>query len=96
MYAYFQDMPGVSEEVATRVEAQIGQEPVPGLVAHVAGPTPVGWRIIDVWDTEESYVRFQRERLNPAVEVTTQGLTPPERPFEFQSVTGVGRLAHRS
>jgi hypothetical protein len=95
MYAYCQDMPGVSEEVATRVEAQIGPQPIAGLVAHVAGPTSVGWRIIDVWETEESYIRFHEDRLNPAVEVATRGLTPPGRPFEFHSVTSVDRLPRR-
>ncbi len=96
MYAYCQDMPGVTEEMATRVEAEVGADPIAGLVAHVSGPTANGWRIIDIWETEEAYTRFQVDRLHPALQVATRGLDPPERPFAFQPVTSVDRLARRS
>ena len=67
MYAYCQEMPGVTEEMATKVDAEVGDAPVAGLIAHVSGPTAVGWRIIDVWESEEDYDRFVAERLNPAL-----------------------------
>lgn len=96
MYAYCQDMPGVTEEMATKVDHEVGPEPVAGLVAHVAGPTATGWRIIDVWESEEACHRFQAERLNPALAVATEGSTPPQRPFEFYPVTGVRALTRLS
>jgi hypothetical protein len=96
MYACCQEMPGVTEEMATRVEAEVGEAPVPGLVAHVSGPSQTGWRIIDVWETEEDANRFVVERLNPAVQVATRGSAPPDRPFESYAVTSVGVLARRS
>jgi hypothetical protein len=39
----------------------------PGLVTHLAGPTPDGrWRVIDVWDTENSASRFyESDRFAP-------------------------------
>jgi hypothetical protein len=40
---------------------------VPGMIFHVSGPTATGWRVIDVWADEAAMVRFQRERLGPAV-----------------------------
>jgi hypothetical protein len=96
MYAYCLDMPGVTEEMATRVDTEVGGAPVKGLVAHVSGPSPTGWRIIDVWESEEEYNHFQAERLNPALQVATDGATPPSRPFESLAVTGIDRLVRRS
>ena len=75
----------VTEEMATKVETEVGKAPVAGLVAHVSGPTATGWRIIDVWESEEDYHRFVDERLNPALQVATRGQTPPSRPFDFLS-----------
>ena len=35
------------------------------IVSHVAGPTPDGgWRVVDVWESEEALGRF-RQRLVP-------------------------------
>ena len=96
MYAYCQEMPGVTEEMATKVDREVGDAPVVGLVAHVSGPTAAGWRIIDVWESEEDYHRFEVDRLNPARQVATRGTTPPDRPFESHSVTGVDGLARRN
>ena len=96
MYAYCREMPGVTEEMATRVDAEVGEAPVAGLVAQVSGPTAVGWRIIDVWESEEDYMRFLADRLNPALAVAaTGGVSRPSRPFESFSVTSVSSLARR-
>jgi hypothetical protein len=96
MYAYCNEMPGVTEEMASKVDAEVGAAPVPGLIAHVAGPTPDGWRIIDVWESEDDYKHFQAERLNPALQVATRDAPPPRRPFESFAVTGVAGLERRS
>lgn len=38
------------------------------IVSHVAGPTPDGgWRVVDVWESEEALERF-RQRLMPLLE----------------------------
>lgn len=96
MYAYCLEMPGVTEEIATKVDKEVGDAPISGLVAHVSGPTAMGWRIIDVWESEEDYHRFEVDRLNPARHVATRGLAPPDRPFESHSVTSVDGLARRN
>jgi hypothetical protein len=88
-------MPGVTEEMATRVEKEVGDAPIAGLVAHVSGLTSVGWRIIDVWESEGDYHRFATERLNPALQAATSGHAPPSRPFEPLSVTGANGLSRR-
>lgn len=38
----------------------------PGLVVHLAGPIDEGVRVISVWESEQSWRRFQSERLEPA------------------------------
>jgi len=32
--------------------------PVKGLLAHIAGPMPGGWRVIDVWQSRAAFNRF--------------------------------------
>ena len=32
--------------------------PVEGLVAHIAGDTGSGFRVVDVWESEEAFRRF--------------------------------------
>lgn len=38
------------------------------IVSHIAGPTPDGgWRVVDVWESEEALGRF-RQKLLPLLE----------------------------
>ena len=39
-----------------------------GGLFHVAGPMPGGWRVLDIWESRESFERFAEERLKPAIE----------------------------
>jgi hypothetical protein len=32
--------------------------PVKGVLAHIAGPVPGGWRVIDVWRSRAAFTRF--------------------------------------
>jgi len=32
--------------------------PVKGVLAHMAGPMPKGWRVVDVWQSEAAFKRF--------------------------------------
>ena len=88
MYAYCQDMPGITQEQARLVEDEIGSAPVEGCVAHVAGPYDGGWRIIDVWQDHAALERFQAERLFPALARVT-GTTERPAAFEVRDVTSV-------
>jgi hypothetical protein len=70
------DNPDGSQEIYDRVREQLGLERPAGGIFHVAGPSPNGgWRVIEVWESEEDAKRFATERLRPAfVEV---GAPPP-------------------
>jgi hypothetical protein len=44
--------------------ASVADWPVKGLLVHVAGQGPNGFRVIDVWQSEEAFQRFS-EKLMP-------------------------------
>jgi len=64
------DNPEGSEEIYDKVREQLGLEEKPaGAILHAAGPSPNGgWRIIEVWESQEDADRFFEDRLTPAFE----------------------------
>lgn len=67
MYAICRDMPGVSASEAAAVGLRCQQAgPPAGAVATVGGPTSEGWRIITVWQDQQSWTRFRDAVLRPA------------------------------
>lgn len=48
----------------------------PGCLMHVAGPYDGGLRAIDVWESQEAFDAFLRERLQPAL--VKNGVAPPK------------------
>lgn len=62
------DNPNGSQEIYDRVREQLGLETSAGGIFHVAGPSPNGgWRVIEVWISEEEANRFYEERFVPAL-----------------------------
>ena len=74
-YAFVQDIAS-SWEVYERVARGLTEPTPEGLLFHLAGPTDEGFRIIDVWETEQAFCRFRSERLQPAI----AALGAPSRP----------------
>ena len=71
------DNPEGSRETYDRVREQLGLERPAGGIFHVAGPSPNGgWRVIEVWESEEDAKRFV-ERLRPAFEAVGATAPPP-------------------
>jgi hypothetical protein len=58
------------DEIATKVWGgkskpdSVGDWPVDGLLVHAAGQGPNGFRVVDVWESEEAARRFG-EKLQP-------------------------------
>ncbi|OUC93859.1 hypothetical protein [Streptomyces swartbergensis] len=62
------DQPGMTqaqyEQVSDKVNRGRGlvknpaDWPVPGLISHTSAPTPNGWYVADVWESEEAFQRF--------------------------------------
>jgi hypothetical protein len=74
-YAFVQDVASSWEQYRRFAAALV--EPAPaGLILHVAGPTDEGFRIIDIWESEDAWQQFRGERLAPAI----AALGGPSRP----------------
>ncbi|SFP10491.1 hypothetical protein SAMN05660464_2062 [Geodermatophilus dictyosporus] len=67
-----------------------GDWPVEGLLSHVAGQGPQGFRIVDVWDSEDSCRRFG-EQLAPVLQQT--GITDPPEVYPAQTFVSAA-LSH--
>jgi hypothetical protein len=78
------DNPQGSQETYDQVREQAGLDRAAGGVLHVAGPSPNGgWRVIEVFDSEDAAKRFVQERLVPAFQAIG---APPPPPPEFWPV----------
>ena len=73
------DNPEGSQEDYDRVRERLDLEKPAGGIFHAAGPSPNGgWRVIEVWESEQDAKRFVKERLLPAFEAV--GAAPPPQP----------------
>ncbi len=76
-------------EMYVALHAEIGRRlsgPVEGLFFHVGRATGRGFQIIEVWETEEQYDRYDAEMLQPAIAELSGGQTAPGQPVveEFE------------
>jgi|GEM_PF-1687039 len=94
MYAFCQDMPGVSLEDQQTFAQMIDPAALQDCIAHVVGPIDGGCRMIDVWESKESYRRFQQEHLFPALQRWEEQRPAADAgdtaPFTITEVTGAG------
>lgn len=73
------DNPEGSQELYEQIRARLGLERPAGGIFHVAGPSPNGgWRVIEIWESEDEMNRFFQERFIPALhELGREGPPPP-------------------
>lgn len=72
------DHPQGSQQIYDQVREQVGLDRPAGGVLHVAGPSPNGgWRVIEVFDSEDAAQRFIKERLAPAFQAIEAPPPPP-------------------
>jgi hypothetical protein len=64
-YAFVEDVAASWEQYERFAAALAGPAP-PGLIFHAAGPTDEGFRIIELWESEEACRHFLAERHGPA------------------------------
>lgn len=73
------DNPQGSQEIYDKVRERAGLERPAGGILHVAGPSPNGgWRVIELFESEEDAKRFLKERLGPAFQAV--GASSPPQP----------------
>jgi hypothetical protein len=79
------DNPEGSQEIYEKVRQQLGLEGPAGGIFHLAGPSPTGgWRVLEVWDSEEDARRFRDERLFPAFDAA--GVPRPQTPPQIWQI----------
>ncbi|HEV2238564.1 MAG TPA: hypothetical protein VGR57_18040 [Ktedonobacterales bacterium] len=60
--------PGVTAAQYEAIVRQLGPDTTqPGQMLLLAGPVEGGWRVISVWESQEAYEAFRRDRLMPVV-----------------------------
>jgi hypothetical protein len=47
--------------------------PVEGLLVHIAGESPNGFRVVDVWESEEAFGRFGEKLIPILQEIGVEG-----------------------
>lgn len=96
MYAFCQDMPGVSLADQTKLDDMLAPDALDGCIAHVVGPIDGGCRMIVVWESEDGYRTFQQRHLYPALAKLQQNQplrdTRGIPPFSVLEVTGSGHV----
>lgn len=76
------DNPNGSQELYEKLLEHLALEQPAGGILHVAGPSPDGgWRVIELWESEEDARRFLRERFAPALKVLGAEGPPPSPQF---------------
>jgi hypothetical protein len=85
-YAFTQDVP-IDATAYDKIVAELGPDPAPGFVVHLAIARPEGGlRYIDVWDTEADFEKFAEERLHPVVHPMLQAVFGENMPPEPERV----------
>ena len=83
-YAVSYEVPG-NEEIYEKVKAEIGNDRPEGLVVHLVVQREAGLQHIEVWETEDSWVKFRDEEAQPAVNRFLKSIgfdEPPPAPAE--------------
>jgi hypothetical protein len=67
-WAYVQLASAGTWETYEKVSKELNPSPAEGLLFHAAGANADGkWRVIQVWDSEEAFIRFRDEQLAPTL-----------------------------
>ena len=90
------EYPGVTREQYERAFAalELNRDMPEGAVVHIAGEMPGGWRIIEVWETQEDFDRFHQEQLRHAHAANDMELTEPVSVWDAHTVVTHGRWHH--
>ncbi len=57
---------------------KVGSKSPPGLLYHVEGPIEGGWRVVDVWESQEAVVKFFEETLGQVLQEVGVAVPPPQ------------------
>jgi hypothetical protein len=57
--------------------------PAQGMLYHVAGPIDGGWRVVEVWESQEAADRFFRDALGAALQRHGGSVQPKVMPVHM-------------
>jgi hypothetical protein len=86
------DTPGGTTEQAQALQQRMNlpANPPSGALLSLAGPFEGGWRVINVWESQEAWEAFRRGQLEPAL----QQLGFPTPQFQIWPLQGLV-IAHQ-
>ncbi len=76
--ACLQELSGATQEQYDQVVETLRGQATAGRIFHVAGPTEGGWRVVEVWESQEAGNRFFEEQLVPALQAAEIEFLPPQ------------------
>ncbi len=76
--AFLQELPGATQEQYDQVVETLRGQTAEGRIFHVAGPIEGGWRIVDVWESQEAVNKFFQEQLGPAAQEAGMEMRIPQ------------------
>ncbi len=81
------DVPALNEKQYDRTVDLVGtmNNPPKGHILHVAGPADDGWRVFDIWTSEQAFQEFRNQRLENALRQVGAG----QSRFEFSRIFNV-------
>lgn len=89
------DNPQGSQELYERLLETMDADLPLGGIAHIAGPGPEGgWRVIEVWETEEQARAFLTQRFAPALRAVGFEGPPPTPQFWTVVASETGHRSH--
>jgi hypothetical protein len=74
-------IPGGTLDQYDQVRRALGEPLGDGQISHVAGATPDGFCVVDVWESREDFDRFMREKVGEQLD---RAGVPPPQIVEFQ------------
>src|SRR5436305_1980801 len=74
------EFPGATQEQFTQVAEKVGSNSPPGLLYHVEGPIEGGWRVDDVWESQEAVETFFQATLGQVLQEA--GIATPVPHFQ--------------
>ena len=81
--------PTVTETQYDQVMKEVfpGNKMPDGMLYHVAGSSPTGWRVIEVWNSQASADLFLKEKLGDALQ--RANITVQPQSFEVHNIANV-------
>ena len=84
--AMLMEIPGCTQQQYDDVMADLELQELPdGGLCHISSPMEGGWRVLDVWESQEKFDRFFQDRLQGALQRANIPMTGPPRFAELHN-----------